>query len=71
MALQAVLSTPHLTFVIFGCKCVLSTTLKDADIAWRLNSRTREVRLLVNCCYTSDYELTVVSSSFHKVKFGS
>jgi hypothetical protein len=74
-SLQGASPKPHLTTIIFGCKCVqscvLSTTLKVADIPRRLNSRTREVRLLVNCCYISDYELTAVSSSLHKVKFGS
>ena len=74
-ALHAKLAKLSLNFVIFGRKCVLScvlsTTLKDTDIPPRLNSRTREVRLLVNCYYISDYELTTVSSSLHKVKFGS
>ena len=38
-ALQAVSAKPHLTSIIFGCKCVqscvLSNALEDADIAWR------------------------------------
>ena len=73
--LQAVSSTPHLNWIIFGCECVqtcvLSTTLKDADIPRRLNSRAREKYGLVHGCYISDDELTAVSSSLHKVKFGS
>jgi hypothetical protein len=74
-ALQADPATPRLNVLIFGCECVqscvLSTTLKDADIPRRLNSRAREKYGLVHGCYISDDELTAVSSSLHKVKFGS
>ncbi len=45
-SLKAVSAKPILNLLVWGCKCVLScvlsTTLKDADIARRLNSRLTE-----------------------------